>query len=343
MSSLSRRQAETEALRWLQKQHSAQWTPADEADLDSWLQVSADHPVSYVRLRSLWRRVEDLKHYGKGLPGQVPLRREEIRTAAAKRPAIARIAIALAASFVLAVALGIFAYLPVGRVYTTPVGGLVVVPLGDRSDIKINTDTQIRVRSGGFARRIDLIYGEALFDIAPNALRPTTVYTPYQRIVVLGTKFSVWSKASGLHVAVLSGQVRVESSRSNPPEGDSRPTGTNQLRVVTLNPGDVADVGDGAITVRQESVADIERSLAWQSGRINLTNATLLQFIAEFNRYNARKIVIGDPSLEQIRLSGSFQSSNVEGFLSLLQHLGVRSEIHNDQIVLTSGHLTRRH
>ena len=341
MSSLSRRQAETEALHWLQKQHSAQWTPADEADLDSWLQVSADHPVSYVRLRSLWRRVEDLKYYGKGLPaGQVPPRREETRTATSKRSPIARVA--LAASLVLAVMLGIFVYWPADRVYTTPVGGLVVVPLGERSDITVNTNTQIRVRAGGFARRIDLIYGEALFDIAPNARRPTIVYTPNQRIVVLGTKFSVWSKPSGLHVAVLSGQVRVEHSRPNAPDGHSKTADINPLQVVTINGGEAADVADGSITLRQESLTDIERSWAWQSGTIWLNGATLPEAIAEFNRYNIRQMVIGDPSPERLTIGGAFSSNNVEGFLRILQRLGVRSEIHNGQIVLTSEHLTRQ-
>jgi transmembrane sensor len=337
MSSLSRRQAETEALRWLQKQHSAQWTPADEADLDSWLDVSADHPVSYVRLRSLWRRVEDLKHYGKGLPpGQVPRRREETRTATSKLSAVARVA--LAASIVLAVTLGIFVYLPADRVYTTPVGGLVVVPLGDRSDITVNTNTQIRIRAGGFARRIDLIYGEALFDIAPNARRPTIVYTPNQRIVVLGTKFSVWSKPSGLHMAVLSGQIRVEHSRPNAPDSHSKTADINPLQVVTINAGEAADVADGSITLRRESVAEIERSWAWQSGMIQLFHATLPQAIAEFNRYNTRQMAIGDPSLEQITIGGSFQSNNVEGFLRLLEQWGVHSEVHNGEIVLTSKH-----
>ena len=72
-------------------------------------------------------------------------------------------------------------------------------------------------------------------------------------------------------------------------------------------------------------------------------DGTLPEAIAEVNRYNIRQMVIGDPSLERLRIGGAFSSNNVEGFLRILPRLGVRSEIHNGKIVLTSEHLTRQH
>jgi transmembrane sensor len=333
-SSTPRVQIEREAIRWLQKRESEQWTPADDAELDRWLQASAGHSVSYIRLRSVWRRVEQLKHYAQGLPeGHVLPRHAHTRAMPSTRSAAKRVA--LAATVLLGVALAILAYRHAGSAYTTPIGGKAVVALGDRSTITLNTNTKIRVWSSTTTRRVELEYGEALFDIAADSRRPLTLYTANQRVVVLGTKFSVWSKPDLLHVAVLSGQVRVEPSRPVTPGEPARPTLAGHLNVATLGRGEVADVRNGDITLRRESVEDIERSLAWQTDEIDLDDVTLTEAVAAFNRYNMRQIVIGDPSLQQIRISASFNPHNVDGFLRLLDHQ-VHSQVQNGQIVLTS-------
>jgi transmembrane sensor len=336
-SSSSRVQIEREAIRWLQKRESEQWTPADDAELDRWLQASAGHSVSYIRLRSVWRRVEQLKHRAEGLPeGQVPPRRSHTRAVPLTRSAAKRVA--LAACVLLVVALGVLVYRHAGSVYTTPIGGKTVVALGDRSTITLNTNTQIRVWPSTTTLRVELEYGEALFDIAPDSRRPLSVYAANQRVVVLGTKFSVWSKPDLLHVAVLSGQVRVEPSRPVTLGEPARPTVAGHLNVATLGGGEVADVRNGDITLRQESVEDIERSLAWQTGEIVLGGASLSEAVAAFNRYNTRQIVFGDPSLRQVMIGGSFRWDNVDGFLGLLDDMGVHSQVQNGQIVLTSKH-----
>jgi transmembrane sensor len=334
-SSTSRVQIEREAIRWLHKRETEQWTPADQAELDRWLQASAGHSVSYIRLRSVWRRVEQLKHNAEGLPeGQVPPRHAHARAMPSTTRSAAK-RIALAASVLLGIALGILAYRHADSVYTTPIGGKAVVALGDRSTITLNTNTKIRVWSSTTTRRVELEYGEALFEIAPDSRRPLTVYAANQRVVVLGTKFSVWSKPDLLHVAVLSGQVRVEPSRPVTRGEPARPTLAGHLNVATLGRGEVADVRNGDITLRPESVEDIERSLAWQTGEIDLDDVTLTEAVAAFNRYNTRQIVIGDPSLQQIRISASFNPHNVDGFLRLLDHQ-VHSQVQNGEIVLTS-------
>ncbi len=45
--------------------------------------------------------------------------------------------------------------------------------LGDGSRIELNTDTKVVVRYGLDRRRVELVHGEALFDVAPNKSRPS--------------------------------------------------------------------------------------------------------------------------------------------------------------------------
>jgi transmembrane sensor len=109
--------------------------------------------------------------------------------------------------------------------------------------------------------------------------------------------------------------------------------------VATLGRGEVADVRRGDITLGQESEQDIERSLAWETGEIRLDDTPIPEAVAAFNRYNTRQMVIGDPSLQQIRISGIFRPDNADGFVRLLdRYMEVHSEVQNGQIVLTAKH-----
>jgi transmembrane sensor len=57
------------------------------------------------------------------------------------------------------------------------------------------------------------------------------------------------------------------------------------------------------------------------SGQLIFENATLAETVAEFNRYNRRKLEIDDPTLGQIHLGGAFTSTNVDEFVVVLNTL----------------------
>jgi transmembrane sensor len=58
----------------------------------------------------------------------------------------------------------------------------------------------------------------------------------------------------------------------------------------------------------------IERALAWREGQIALEGETVRDAVAEFNRYNSRKLVIDDPELARERLVGQFRTSEPGAF-----------------------------
>jgi transmembrane sensor len=62
------------------------------------------------------------------------------------------------------------------------------------------------------------------------------------------------------------------------------------------------------------------------SGHLIFENATLAETVAEFNRYNRRKLEIDDTALGQIRVGGAFESTNVDEFIVELNTLfGIRA------------------
>ena len=81
------------------------------------------------------------------------------------------------------------------------------------------------------------------------------------------------------------------------------------------------------MTVTSKSVAAIEDKLTWRDGRLVFAATSLAEVADEFNRYNHQQLVISDPAVAAIRISGTFKASNVEAFVRLLkQAYGLKVE-----------------
>ena len=82
--------------------------------------------------------------------------------------------------------------------------------------------------------------------------------------------------------------------------------------------------------------ADMESSLAWREGRIVLEGETLGEAAMQFNRFNARKIVIADPSLAAEKLVGQFRATEPMKFAqAVATTLGAHIDEDRDTIRLS--------
>jgi len=75
-------------------------------------------------------------------------------------------------------------------------------------------------------------------------------------------------------------------------------------------------VGPGRPAVSVEAPEAIERILSWRTGQIALDGESLADAAREFNRYNARQILIDDPGLAQARFVGLFRTNDPDSFAS---------------------------
>ena len=92
-----------------------------------------------------------------------------------------------------------------------------------------------------------------------------------------------------------------------------------------------------SVLVRSIPLAEAAQQVDWRSGMLFFRDTTLAEAATEFNRYNARKIVIGDAAVGDLRIGGNFRWANAEGFVRLLeQGFPVRAEYSREQIVLHS-------
>lgn len=311
---MSAAEIEEAAARWLARADEPGWTGADQAELDAWLGEAMAHRVAFLRLRSVWRRADRLAALGPGVARRAP------------RPFAApwRLAAAIAAAAVLGA--GVFALAPdLGRKsYVTEVGERATVPLRDGSRVELNTDTRVRATVDDARRAVWLDKGEAYFDVAHDG-RPFVVYAGRQKITVLGTRFSVRRRADGIDVAVADGKVRVEPVAQTP-----------QAKPAIVTRGDMVVARGPSLLVAARSVEKVENDLSWRHGVLVFDRSTLAEAVAEFNRYNRKKLVIEDEKTGALRIGGNFEAANVEAFGRLLREaFGLDVEDKGDRIVIS--------
>jgi transmembrane sensor len=65
--------------------------------------------------------------------------------------------------------------------------------------------------------------------------------------------------------------------------------------------------------------ADIEVAKGWTEGKLFVHDWRLSDLLAEMNRYSATQLQIGDPSLQNLRVSGAFRIGDQETLILALQ------------------------
>ncbi|AKM07756.1 hypothetical protein AM2010_1690 [Pelagerythrobacter marensis] len=279
---------------------AALWTvlaPDSSADdlrgLARWLADGEDHAQGYTRTQAIWDDLGDV------LAGQETIDDREL--AVAEKPGWVRPApiFAMAASLVLACMIG-FLMLARPVQYGTDVGEQRVVSLADGSRVTLNTSSQIAVRMSDGRREISLEQGEALFDVAPDPARPFIVRTADRYVQVLGTTFSVRRDERRLDVVVLHGSVEVGDADSAKALARLRPG--DRFRERASEPGPILDR------------PDLEVETAWRNGELMLDQTPLGTAVREMNRYSETQIVLADPGIGKLPISGVFRTGDSASF-----------------------------
>ena len=181
--------------------------------------------------------------------------------------------------------------------------------LVDGTRIVLNTATAINLRFSASERRLILLGGEVLIETAPDpqpVQRPFVVETREGWIRPIGTRFAVRrvtdTQTPHARVQVLEGQVElIPGSRRAP---------------VHLLAGEAASVDAEQVTDRSNAAPD---TLAWSRGLLMAEGMRLDRFIAELGRYR-RGVLICDPEVAGLRVSGVFPLADTEAVLDILGH-----------------------
>lgn len=210
-----------------------------------------------------------------------------------------------------------------GELYVTAVGEQRTVILSDQSQLTLNTATRVYVNYTRKLRSVRLEQGEATFKVAHDAAHPFEVSAAGAMARALGTEFNVLEGKQGVTVSVLEGRVEV------------LPTGAQAGKVTRAVISGGEEVTYSAGQLSPVATGGLQRISAWHNRRVSFQDVTLEEAIEEFNRYTQTRLVFGDPSLRQYRVSGVFRVGETQALLSALREaFGVTAEQRGNSIIL---------
>jgi transmembrane sensor len=340
---MSSTEIEVAAAAWFAEREAEGWTAERQSELNAWLEQSTAHRIAFLRVCEAWKRVGELGSLATDrVAGEIPDRgawrwsslpraterpAHEVRRtlAGATRAGSNRIWRSAAVPMFLAVlaAVGFTSWYVArqGATYSTEVGQVRSVPLEDGSRVTLDTGSRITVAVRASERRIELIHGDAYFEVTKDPTRPFVVGVERDRVVAVGTQFYVERDENGLRVLVTQGKIRFERPGESPQEvtaGSEARLDTTELRI--SHPTDIG----------------IEETLGWRNGYLLFRDTSLVEAVAKFNRYTHKKMLIEDASIAGIRIGGHFRLDDVQGFLWLLKSgFPVNVDEQGDRIVLT--------
>jgi transmembrane sensor len=322
------------------RRRDATWGEADQIALASRLEGDADFAQAYRSVEESWESVG--RHAAS--PELMALREQAIaraRQAGARRWALPGArrprAEKWAAAVVLATCGMVWQLSPYGYqpgTYKTGFGEQKLVELPDRSRITLDARTHLRVRLSADARIVELLDGQAQFSVAKDPARPFKVQAGDKTIVAVGTEFDVEYVDSQIHVAMVEGRVAV-LTQTNPgaataPARDSQPS---DLLPIELSAGEALAVrANGVATVFAH--ADVEAATAWRQGKVIFRDETMSDAVHRLNRYSRQQVVVDDPELARMKVSGVFDSGDARGFAEAMQaYLPVVAEFSRDSTI----------
>lgn len=239
---------------------------------------------------------------------------------------------AIAAACLLGILVGWWVRVPS---YSTGVAEQRSIRLADGSTIELNARSKVRVRFLAHERKVDLVQGQALFHVAKDPLRPFIVRASGTFVRAVGTQFDVNKLNGSTVVTVVEGLVAVFGTPpSSRRDAASLGSEANQSREEVaaelihglrgnIQPIYVSSGEQLTVTAKQvaeETHVNAAAATAWTRHRFAFDAAPLSQAVEEFNRYNARQLVVADPRLNEIRINGLFSSTDPSLLLQFLRN-----------------------
>jgi transmembrane sensor len=309
-----------QAAGWLFEMAEAPPDDGIRRDFVKWLKKSPQHIEEFLEiavleqeLRRLPLDIERIMAEVRAVvrPGAVPIRDDagltKRKVTKGLRPNWQRYGWASAAG--VAVVAIVFALMlvdePQSLVHQTDFGEQRSIQLSDGSIVTLNTRSAVEVQYGDGERRVTLLSGEAMFDVATNVSKPFVVDTGDVFLRVLGTRFSVYRRSHSVHVAVVEGSV-------------SAVTQYLPHEQVVVRAGEGAVATAKGVTLR-DGLFDVRRAIAWTEGRLIFDGARLSEVVAEFNRYNRVPLIVEDDSLAERTITTVFNAHDVRALVGFLE------------------------
>ncbi|MEG3086013.1 FecR family protein [Sphingomonas sp. PB4P5] len=188
------------------------------------------------------------------------------------------------------------------RTYASPRGAIRDVVLADGTHMTLGSEARARVDLSGRRRQVALDRGDAVFAVVHDAARPFAVTAGDRTIVDVGTRFKVAIQQDALTVSLYEGSVRIDDRAGH---------------ATTLSPGQqlVARAG------RRDTIMLIAAGDGAGGDLAQFDDVTLAAAAETINAGSTVKLVITDPAVGRLRVSGQFRLRDPQRFARTVSEL----------------------
>jgi transmembrane sensor len=182
---------------------------------------------------------------------------------------------------------------------TIPRGSDFFVQLSDGTKIFLNSDSKLKYPvtfNKGEARKVELIYGEAYFEVSPSSKHSGDsfkVFTKNQEVHVLGTHFNVkaYKEERLISTTLIEGEVKVNSG----------------LSAVLLAPNQKAIVSNETTFIEVLNV-DISHEVAWIKGLFSFNEASLEEIMKTLSRRYNVEVIFESEAIKKYKFTGILET-----------------------------------
>ncbi len=210
---------------------------------------------------------------------------------------------------------------------TIPRGGQYFVKLSDGTQIWLNSESQLKYPENfiqGQIREVELVYGEAYFDVSPSTDHDGAKFKVIHRkqeVEVLGTEFNIkaYNDETEVFTTLVEGVVKVGNS------SDSK----------ILEPDQQTIIADASNIIYVHAV-NAKGETSWRRGVFDFNDKSLKEILKVLSRWYDMDVIIVDKDIESELFTGTFgKEQNIEDILFLINKLtNIQYEINNKTIFL---------
>ena len=173
------------------------------------------------------------------------------------------------------------------NIVSTPKGGQYQIELPDGTQVWLNAASSLRFPTSftGKERRVEIMNGEAYFEVAKNKKMPFIVRLNSAEIQVLGTHFNVmaYAEEATVKTTLLEGSIKF----------------VQQQRGLLLRPGEQIQLSkDGSTKI--ESDVDTDQVVAWKNGLFQFDNSDIETVMRQLSRWYDVSVVYSNTNIKHL-------------------------------------------
>lgn len=211
---------------------------------------------------------------------------------------------------------------------TVPRGGKFKIELSDGTKVWLNSESHLKYPTKfkkGDSRKVELLYGEAYFDVSPASKHKGAdfrVYNNGQEVQVLGTEFNIkaYKDESETYTTLVEGKVTLNIK--------------NKKQALAPGQQAIYDFNKNVIVTK---MIDIYNETSWKEGVFSFDNKPLQEIMKVLSRwYDVEFTFLKEDTQNEEFIGVLSKNQDIKEILSQIKHLGIINnyKIENNEVII---------